>query len=494
LEAAQFLVDRYNLELPKELDNIENNNKGLKKKYFDICRITASWCYENLLKSPQILKYMENRGISLSSIKKYQIGYFPPYHNKHNFILQDLIDSQILSKGKSVIYSGFEDRIIFPIKDGIGRFCGFGGRIYKLSDERVKYYNSRDSYLFSKGSLLFGLDIAKKSIQEKGSVFLVEGYTDCITMVQYGFGNCVATLGTACTEEHLKLLFRYAPLVYVAYDGDEAGKKAIIRLAEVCWKVSLDLRVIKIPKGEDPASYLTKNGDLKRLVDNSQDIFSFFIDTIGEDFVQKSLSGKMSSIKKLLDVIKKIDDSLKQDILLQDASRIFDMPFNSLKNELNNITELNTNEPKNNYFLSKISKLEKKILYAIINNVNLLNKENEPFLLDYLSEDSKKVLLKVNNLKGILDGDLVLDKILENCNNEEKTLINEVIFGDEPIDGDLNFDYLLQAFQKKNWKMFVNNMKSMFEEAKRNNDVQKVKEILNEFSRLKKKLLGKGIK
>ena len=164
----------------------------------------------------------------------------------------------ILSESKNALYSPFEDRIMFPITDNLGRFCGFGGRTFMPQDERPKYYNSKENNFFTKGSLIFGLNVAKRDIQHKEIVFVVEGYMDCIAMAQHGYTNTVATLGTACTLEHLKQLSRYASYVYVLYDGDAAGQSAILRLTELCWNVNMDLKVIRLPRQEDPASFLAK--------------------------------------------------------------------------------------------------------------------------------------------------------------------------------------------------------------------------------------------
>ena len=116
------------------------------------------------------------------------------------------------------------------------------------------------------------MDIAKKSIQQHENVFLVEGYMDAIMMVQYGFTNTIATLGTSCTTEHLRQLSRYAQKLSVIYDGDSAGQKAIIRLTKLCWEFNMDLSVVTLPKQDDPASFLTRGGNLIELVQGAQDI------------------------------------------------------------------------------------------------------------------------------------------------------------------------------------------------------------------------------
>ena len=314
---------------------------------------------------------------------------------KQNVLVDDLLENHILARGKNILFSPFEERIIFPITDHLGRYCGFGGRIFKPNDSRPKYYNSHENDHFAKGHLLFGLDKAKKEIQKSGSAFLVEGYTDCIAMAEHGFANTVATLGTACTVDHLNALSRYAQQIYVLYDGDNAGQQAILRIGQLCWQASIDLKVICLPPAEDPASFLGKNLALEPLIQNAKDIFAFFIETIGTDFARKPLSEKLELTRRILEMIQKLDDPLKQDILLKNACTQLTIPFDSLKKELaapyycshriKNSHQSHVSGPravKPDH--PAITTLENKIFFSIMNNIQLINKENEEFLT-YLS-------------------------------------------------------------------------------------------------------------
>src|SRR5579871_5907950 len=265
-DAAQLLAEKYSLELPHNF-SFEATEKETEHKnhYFLICKAVATWCHQQLLKNNVAQAYFQRREFTPEMFAYFDIGYFPSgnvaindllYAMKRQSILaQDLLDAAILAEGRTTFYSPFEDRLIFPIKDTLGRYCGFGGRTFKEHDTRPKYYNSRENDYFIKGSLLFNLDKAKKSIQESGKIFLVEGYTDCMAMTQHGIPNTVATLGTACTLEHLKQLARYAEHIFIVYDSDHAGKSAILRLAELSWQVNLEVKVITLPDGEDPASF-----------------------------------------------------------------------------------------------------------------------------------------------------------------------------------------------------------------------------------------------
>jgi len=410
---------------------------------------------------------------------------------------QDLLEAHILHEGKRVLYSPFEDRIIFPIKNHLGQFCGFGGRIFKQEDRRPKYYNSRENSHFMKGELLFGLDLTKKNIQKSGTVFLVEGYTDCIAMVQHGFNNTVATLGTACTLNHLKLLGRYANQLYVLYDEDSAGKKAILRLTELCWQATMELKIVSLPAQEDPASFLAGNNDLQPLINQAQDIFFFFIDSLGSDFSTKPLSNKIETIRAFLQTMATINDSLKQDILLQKGANIFNIPFESLKRELSTIknkkmqSDKNFTQPSSNkpfHTANSISDLEKNIFCAIINNTALLNRENGQYLLDHLPSPLC-VMLKQLKLAIEQEASSGFSQFFDQLNEQQKHWVSQLLLKQEEEISETTFNQLCIQWQKQQWKIMVQNIKMKLMQLKQQGDKEKIQKILDDFAKLKQKMV-----
>src|SRR3989338_7153074 len=188
IDAVKLLAERFSLELPETLvPKSDDTSLDEKKRYFLLCQVVASWCHQELYKHEFVTNYLTQRAITKQSIDRFELGYFSPheqsikslvkYISSKQFLMKDIIDAGIIAESKT-LYSPFEQRLIFPIKDHLGRFCGFGGRIIKTTDERSKYYNSKESSYFQKSSLLFGLDLAKKEIQKTNTVFLVEGYVD----------------------------------------------------------------------------------------------------------------------------------------------------------------------------------------------------------------------------------------------------------------------------------------------------------------------------
>jgi DNA primase len=512
IEAAKLLAEKYQLELPEEFNSNYSQSIDEKKKYFKICELMSQWCHDSLVKSPAVLRYLYGRGIDKECIEYFNIGYFPgglatikallKFMSNHHILADDLIDANILSKGNTVLYSPYEERIMFPITDHLGHYCGFGGRIYKKLDTRAKYYNSRENEFFNKGSLLYGLDLAKESMQKKNALFLVEGYTDCIAMVQHGYKNSVAILGTACTLDHLKKVARYVDYIYVVYDGDKAGQQAILRLAELCWQVELEIKIIQLPTGEDPASCLAKKIDLAYLIRKSEDIFHFFIQAVGGDFSQKPLSQKLKITRKIIAVIGNISDPLKQDILLQEASKQLEMPYTTLKNELQRtpissekivLEKKEDDIPIENININafdSIPKLEKKIFSGIINDITLLNEQNRPYIYTLLPHSLTNIL-KIADRIHQEQPDLGLTSLFDQMEDTQKQMVSHVLLDS---DGEVklhDFERLVAQLQKKHWKTIVNDIKIKLENAKQDGNQEQIEQLIHEFSALKQKMLQK---
>jgi len=510
MDAAKHLIERYQIELPSTLATDIGASSDQGKRYYQICEAVAGWCHNQLLKSAEAFSYLSKRGITQKNIANFNIGYFPGgiaqvkrmtiELSKQHILIDDLLENNIITRGKNILFSPFEERIIFPITDHLGRFCGFGGRIFKPNDTRPKYYNSHENDHFAKGHLLFGLDKAKKDIQKTGSVFLVEGYTDCIAMAEHGYTNTVATLGTACTLEHLNVLSRYAQQLYVLYDGDNAGQQAILRIGQLCWQASIDLKVIRLPATEDPASFLGQNKSLEALIDQAQDIFAFFIETIGTDFGRKPLGEKLQLTRKILEMIQKLDDPLKQDILLQNACNQLAIPFDSLKKELKRIALGPNNaktapkpaftQPETTPFdQGIITTLENKIFFSIMNNIQLINKENEEFLVTYLPHPLCDILNKLQEEKKRCPT-VGFIQFFESLPENDQQFVSKILLAtQEDIQPGL-FDQLLTQLQKKHWKVIVNNIKMKLEAAKRTGNDAEITSIMHTFGELKKKIIG----
>lgn len=516
LEAAKLLIERRNLSVPEALmHEVNSSSSAERNRYFDICKMVAQWAHEQLLKHHHALTYLQERSIGKDQINYFVLGYFPggpaalkqllAYAQKHHFLADDLIQANILMPGKVALYSPFEERILFPITDQMGRHCGFGGRVFKAHDDRPKYYNSRENSNFIKGSLLFGLDKARLALQKSDSAFLVEGYIDCIAMVQHGFANTVATLGTACTIEHLTMLSRYTKQLYVLYDGDKAGQEAIARLTHLCWQVNLELKVIRLPESEDPASFLYKGQELQPLIAQAKDIFEFFIMTSGKDFGTKTIADKLQLTQNIINLIIKIEDPLKRDILLQKAAGTLQIPFTSLQQAYTRGAQSRASyEKSGKYPLKKaesseknlpiadgVPALEKKLFFAILQNIQLLHRGNEEYLIEYLPKPLSTIIHKLSTAQAN-NPTIDFTQFFDMLESTEQQYVSKTLLEDE-ADGEQDFAQLLILLQKKHWKHIVHTIKVKLAEAEDAQDHAKIESILQNFLTLKKKVLHKDL-
>lgn len=318
-------------------------------------------------------------------------------------------------------------------------------------------------------------------------------------MMQQGFPNTVATLGTACTIEHLKQLARYAEHIYVVYDNDSAGKHAVLRLTELCWQVNLELKVILLPQGDDPASFLAKKGDMQTLIHGAQDIFLFFIDTLGQNFINKPLSQKIQITRSFIGIITTITDPLKKDILLQKAAKTFDIPFASLKEELGRTSQApaavpQITSPVTTPLLRQAQDerevaLEKRIFCAIMNNMQLFTGESRLRLIKYLPSPLRDILAKLKAVKENA-AHITFSLFFDTLSEQEKQYVSRLLLEQNEIVDTTAFDKLLEQLQKKQWKIIVRDIKIQLTQAKQEGDADKISLILRDLMELQNKLIS----
>jgi DNA primase len=491
IEAANELIERYNIQVPDELAHNKNSShKPQLKALQNICSFFASWTSAQLTNSIAA-EYLLARGVQ---IEKFQgnIGYFPQklFNRflqdalKSGFLADDLKKVGILVQGQSGLYCPFEERIIFFIKDHLGKPVAFGGRVFLKDDQRAKYYNSREHGAFKKGDLLYGLDRAKKSIQSQGNAILVEGYIDCLMMWQAGFENTVATLGTACSIEQLSLLSRYATTIYVMYDSDQAGINAMLRLVSLCWKVSLDMKVVSLPESVDPADFILAKGDVKDLLNAALDIYRYYILINGKSFSNKSFSERLEQINEILSVIEKVQDDLKVDLLLHEAAKAFDLPVTLLKKKpkakIPQISPVHV-ESDNQINYESIPGLQKRFVSMLLYDISLYEPIFEIWAvgLDYPLD---QVMIFIGILhkesRNWQDGVWDLDKkIIE--------FIHRLALEYDHKDGILNFDSIKQQFKRHYWKDIVKAFQKKIILAEQIADPDEVQRLLEKFQQLK---------
>ena len=400
-EALKFVAKKYNIEIEEEeltSEQLERSNE--KDSLFIISSFANDYFQDMLWNSDEGkavgLSYFKERGFTEETIKKFELGYNPKAKDAFSKVaIKKAYDKEVLvSSGLSLINESsgqivdrFKERTMFPIQSYSGRTLGFGGRAFNAK-AKAKYLNSPETLIYHKSKVLYGLNFAKNAIGKEGLCYIVEGYTDVISMYQNGIENVVSASGTALGLEQIKLINRLAQNVVLLFDGDNAGIKATYKSINMILKEGMNVKIAAFPEGEDPDSFAKKL---------STDDFKNFLTTEAIDFIDYkiNISGlnsisdptKITNIKRdIIESISCIPDSLNRSQYCKTYSKKLDISENVLLGEVAKarastssfepISTRNTNPKplsKGKEKLSsvgKLFKLEEEILRILINYGN----------------------------------------------------------------------------------------------------------------------------
>ena len=338
-DALRYLAKKYNIEIQeKELTAEQIQERNERESLIAVVDFAAKqfseWLWNRDEGKAIGMGYFKERGINHTSIKKFQLGYSPEQRDAFTKLAIDKgYKLDFLSKTGLTIDKGdyqfdrFAGRVIFPIHALSGQVIGFGGRILKKDDKMAKYLNSPESDIYHKSHVLYGLFFAKKNILTEDRCYLVEGYTDVISMHQAGIENVVASSGTALTKEQIRLISRFTKNITVLYDGDEAGIKASLRGIDLILEEGLNVKVLLLPDGEDPDSFTHSHSteEFKQFIlENETDFIRFktklLINDAKDDPVKKA-----TLITDVVRSIASIPDGITRSVYLQECSRLLEI-------------------------------------------------------------------------------------------------------------------------------------------------------------------------
>ncbi len=351
-EAVRYLASKAGIFITEEEGGMPS---GYRSRLLAICDETARFYHTQLMRgkskgSTQARKYLSQRNLGGDVPKKWNIGYAPgstsliSHLNSKGFNLKEMIDANVALAANSgrPARDRFYNRVMFPIHDLQGRTIAFGGRV--IGTGEPKYINTSNCSLFSKRSNLYGIDVAKSSIVNSSVAIVVEGYTDVIAMHGAGFENTIATLGTALTPQHVKLLARFAKRVVYLFDGDAAGQKAADRASELITstvapesgrrQIALDVAII--PNNLDPAECIAKGGKeaMEEVLNNSKPLLRFVLDRRIASYDLTTPENRALALPHVLEPLVPIRDSILADEYVAYLSDIFKVDFERIKREL----------------------------------------------------------------------------------------------------------------------------------------------------------------
>ena len=345
-EAVELLASQVGMEVPKYEAKIDTSNAS------EINRSALQVFFDQLKsdKGKKAVNYLKERGISGEIAKIFSIGYAtsskPTLHEKlsSKFEEIDLEESGLFGKNDNGdFYDRFRDRVMFPIRNIKGECIAFGGRLLEDKKDQAKYLNSPETKTYKKKYELYGLYESREINKRPDSLFLVEGYMDVIGLFQSGIKNAVASSGTAFTQEQFRKILNYTNILYIVFDGDEAGQKASWRAVENALPlIREDTRInfIFLESGEDPDSYVRKNGKeaFMNLAKNSMTFSDYFLDTIKNQDDLSSIEGRSVVAKFALPLVNKITNATLKEAYVNEISNICDLDFAKLiKGEKKNI-------------------------------------------------------------------------------------------------------------------------------------------------------------
>ncbi|MET4576468.1 DNA primase [Ottowia thiooxydans] len=308
VEVVHDLAQEYGMPVPEDerspAERERASQESEKRATLSDVLAKASEAYRTHLRhSPRAIDYLKKRGLSGQVARDFGLGYSPEGWRTLASVFPDYADPLLHESGLVIIseedetkrYDRFRDRIMFPIRSVKGEVIGFGGRV--LGDEKPKYLNSPETPVFHKGRELYGLFEARQAMREEGYALVTEGYMDVVALAQLGFANAVATLGTACTPDHVQKLLRFTDSVVFSFDGDAAGRRAAHKALEATLPFATDTRSIKflfLPPEHDPDSFIRAQGPeaFAQAVKQAVPLSRFLLEAAAEDLELSTAEGR----------------------------------------------------------------------------------------------------------------------------------------------------------------------------------------------------------
>jgi len=342
MSAVETLAKRAGIAVPTDMD-FNAGNRGVSRQRVLQMNLEAAKFYRKMLYDERIgapgQAYLMGRGLTGAVIKRFGLGYSPPSgkmmtnHLKSlGFSEEEIQTAYFAGKNDRGYYDYFRGRVMFPIIDVSGNVVAFGGRV--LDDSKPKYLNTSNTPAFVKGKTLFALNYAKNYCSEH--LIMCEGYLDVITMHQAGFQSAVATLGTAVTPDHARMIRKYTSKVILSYDSDEAGISAANKAISILEAAGVDAKVLKMEGAKDPDEFIKKFGAEKfaSLLKDSRSKFDYFLENISSKYNIDADEEKIRALNEVCTHIASVYSSVERDIYIAKVAKLFGVEAKSLQNDV----------------------------------------------------------------------------------------------------------------------------------------------------------------
>ncbi len=362
-EALKYLAKKYHIEVvEKELTPEELEKQNERESLLVLSAYASRQFTENLFQTDEGmtigLSYFKERGFQQNTLKKFEAGY--SFERRDAFTRRALDDGYrqdfLVKTGLSIqheehLFDRFSGRVMFPIHSLSGQVLGFGGRILRSDVKTAKYLNSPESEIYHKSRIVYGIFQARKAIIQQDKCYLVEGYTDVMSLHEAGIENVVASSGTSLTQEQVRLIKRFTPNITILYDGDPAGIKASIRGIDIVLEEGMNVRIVLLPDGEDPDSYSKKVSNtefLGYLKEKETDFIRFKTDLLIEEAAGDPVR-KANLIRDIVRSIAVIPETINRTVYIKECSTHLEITEAVLYHEVNKLRQQRSFQDRNRY-------------------------------------------------------------------------------------------------------------------------------------------------
>lgn len=437
VDALEFLAKRAGVTIPE--DTAEISRGVTRTRVIEMNKAAARFFRDSLFHGDAggaARDYLVNRrGLDLAIIKRFGLGYAPAsfsvlrdHLRKEGFTDEEMLEASLCGKSEKTgkLYDIFRNRVMFPIIDVAGNVVAFSGRA--LDDSPAKYLNSKDTPAFKKSRVVFALNYAKNECQN--GLILCEGNVDVVSLHQAGFENAVATLGTAITPEHARIMKKYTSKVFIAYDGDAAGMKATEKAVKTLGDVGIESKVIVISGAKDPDEFIKKYGRLafEKLMDESRSVFDYRVESVLKKYDIKNADDKAKAARELCDECARMPSKIEREIFTAKIAKALSVDEKSVKYDVEKSERSISRQQKksghrelvmktsgladriNRDFAKnpRVARLEEIVLGMMLYCPELLSKALERKMIsedDFFTEYSKKLfgVMKTESEKGVFD-------------------------------------------------------------------------------------------
>ena len=497
-DVIKFLMMIENLEFKEalekacELAGIEYSfsepqdfKQGNKLK--ELHALLAGW-FSKFLKSDsgrEAREYLISRGITPIWWERFLIGYAPDGFDlitplfKKGFTREDLLSSGIFYEKNGSYVLRFRNRVTIPIWDTSGKVVAFGARV--VGEGEPKYLNSPETSIFQKRKILYPFHLAREAVRKKDRILLVEGYMDAISLHIHGYQESMATLGTSFTEDQAKRIVRLTKNIFLLYDGDEAGKKAALRASKIFYAIGVEPKIVLLPEGEDPDSFVRKGGDLESYLERALFPVDIIISEAEREGMLKSSLGKAKVVEKALELLDDVKDEVVIESFCYHLADKVGISFSSVMSKVESKRALRKRVAD--------SESEKKEILWEREFMKFLLRDNS--LFESLKGELSRVKFEddlVDAIRHKLLSSGSLHEAIDLFNNEELQFVGNALFSEnfKPM---YDIETLMSKFRKRLLLSEVESLKKALLEEK---DKEKLRFLHKEYLEKLKMLAGGG--